>query len=825
MRRWGLLMATAVFGLMLAPVAHAGTTLTVTRTTDDAVGSAANCTGSAAATMCALRDAVAAANASPGATIELGAQTYDLTHGTLDLTAAMTIAGAGSSASEIDQQTGSGYRVLEINPAAAGAAVTISGVEITGGDALGTVTAPAQGGGVLVDPLVSGVSVTLADDLVTQNYAYGASAVTPGIRGGAAEGGGIAVDHAGAPSLTLANTTVSTNDVSAGDADSSYTTTPGAGGEADGGGVEFASAGTLTVTGGAISANYATGGRGESVNNTSGLVGGDGGAANGAGLEAVGTLALSGTAVENDVARGGTGGGAAGTQAGDGAGGGASGGGILAESAATISGAEVTGDEIHVAPPGSGGVIFGGAQGEGGGIDLGSLQGGDTANVTIAASTIADDSASYETDGAGVGGGLADEAGKFTLENSTIVDNSAEGGSSGIIEGWGGGVSIDSTATLASDTIVDNQTSGYGGNVYVQFTTATATDTIVADGTGTAGADNCDANGSSLGDLSGHANNLESDAGGECHFTGAGDLHAEPQLGSLALNGGSTETLLPARTSPVIAAGGACIDPATSARLAVDERGEPRPTGTAACDIGAVQIQPPADTVAPAITGTAAAGQTLTCATGTWTGDGTLTYIYRWLRGTTQVATGSTYVVAGADDGNSLSCTVSAESAYGESSATSSSVTVPATTTTIPTTTAPTTPPAPSASVSSFRESASKWRRSGKASKHKPPVGTTFTFKLNEAATVTLIFSEPGKGRKVSGKCVAQSAKSRKKPSCALTLGRVTLAGKAGKNSVKFTGKLSGGQLKPGVYTVTVTAKGADGKSSAPISLKFTILD
>ena len=139
--------------------------------------------GSAAATMCGLRDAVAAANASPGATIQLGAQTYDLMHGELDLTAAMTIVGQGSSATEIDQQTGSGNRVLEINPAAAGSSVTISGVEITGGDALGTVTVAAQGGGVLVDPLVSSVSVTLAGDLVTQNYAYGASAATPGIRG------------------------------------------------------------------------------------------------------------------------------------------------------------------------------------------------------------------------------------------------------------------------------------------------------------------------------------------------------------------------------------------------------------------------------------------------------------------------------------------------------------------------------------------------------------------------------------------------------------------------------------------------------------------
>lgn len=77
----------------------------------------------------------------------------------------------------------------------------------------------------------------------------------------------------------------------------------------------------------------------------------------------------------------------------------------------------------------------------------------------------------------------------------------------------------------------------------------------------------------------------------------------------------------------------------------------------------------------------------------------------------------------------------------------------------------------------------------------------------------------------MSGKCVAQTAKNRKKPSCTFTPGTVTLAGKAGENSVKFTGKLSGGgELKPGSYTVTITAKDADGTSSKPISLKFTVV-
>ncbi len=824
MRRLGLLTA-AVFVLALAPVAHAGTTFTVMTTADDAIGNAANCTGAAAASACGLRDAVAAADASPGATVQLGAQTYDLSHGQLNLTAAMTLAGQGSSATEIDQQGGSG-RVLAIDPATADSSVTVSGVEITGGDVTGTAGTAAQGGGVLVDPSVSGVTVALTDDLLTQNYAYGATAATPGTSGGAAEGGGIAVESTGAPSLTLTNTTVSIDSVRAGDADSSSSATPGAGGEADGGGVEFASAGTLTVTGGAISGNYATGGQGGPTTNVSGHEGGDGGNAHGAGLEALGALALSGTAVEDDVARGGTGGSAAGTQAEDGFGGTASGGGILAEAATTIANAEITGDQIQIGRPGSGGFLGGGTQGEGGGVELANLNGPDSSDATISASTIAEDAADYETAGDGVGGGIADAAARFTLENSTIEGNSAQGEVSGFVEGAGGGVDIEGTATLASDTIAANQTLGYGGNLYAQSATVTVTDTIVADGTGMSGVENCDSSSASIGDLPGHGNNLESDATGECGFTAASDLHTEPQLGSLALSGGTTETMMPAGTSPAIEAGGACIDPATSVRLAVDERGAPRPTGTGACDIGAVQTQPPANAVAPAIAGSAAAGHTLTCGAGTWTGDGTLTYTYQWLRGTAPIASGPAYVVAGADVGQSLTCAVAATSAYGASSATSPPVTV-----TVPTVPLPTASPlvrpqaSPDASVSGLRERASKWRISGKASRHKPPVGTIFTFELNEAATAKLTISQPGAGRKVSGRCVAQTAKDRKRPSCMLVLGKVTLLGRAGENAVRFTGRLSGGRaLRPGRYAVTVTAQGVSGQPSKPIGLEFTIV-
>ena len=87
---------------------------------------------------------------------------------------------------------------------------------------------------------------------------------------------------------------------------------------------------------------------------------------------------------------------------------------------------------------------------------------------------------------------------------------------------------------------------------------------------------------------------------------------------------------------------------------------------------------PVANTAAPAISGTAAAGQTLTCSTGSWTGTTPQTYTYQWQRGGTVVsgATGTTYAVTSADAGASLTCTVTATNIRSSATATSPPVTV-----------------------------------------------------------------------------------------------------------------------------------------------------
>jgi hypothetical protein len=86
---------------------------------------------------------------------------------------------------------------------------------------------------------------------------------------------------------------------------------------------------------------------------------------------------------------------------------------------------------------------------------------------------------------------------------------------------------------------------------------------------------------------------------------------------------------------------------------------------------------PPVNTVAPAITGTAQEGQTVTCSTGTWTGTPTITFAYQWKRNGSNIgsATNSTYVLVTADVAQSITCEVTATNGSGSASATSNTIT------------------------------------------------------------------------------------------------------------------------------------------------------
>jgi hypothetical protein len=114
----------------------------------------------------ALRDAVARANASPGAdTVQVRAGNYRLTGGELAITDTLTLAGAGARTTTIDASGTPGEaRAIHIAPSSA-VGVTVSGVTITGGHLQG-----GDGGGIFLDSTSSALS--LVDVAINKNEAF-----------------------------------------------------------------------------------------------------------------------------------------------------------------------------------------------------------------------------------------------------------------------------------------------------------------------------------------------------------------------------------------------------------------------------------------------------------------------------------------------------------------------------------------------------------------------------------------------------------------------------------------------------------------------------
>ena len=256
---------------------------------------------------------------------------------------------------------------------------------------------------------------------------------------------------------------------------------------------------------------------------------------------------------------------------------------------------------------------IGGPGGDGGGIY-------NSGTLTIANSTISGNQAGFGGSGGGSGiggiggsgGGIAN-TGTLTVTNSTISGNhSGNGGNSGSAGtggkgGDGGGVLSDNPATITNSTISGNEvgtggmagdngaaSSGRGGGLYKgSVAVVNLRNSIVAGNTSPTGPDiNATVNSQDY--------NLIGNTSGTT-ITGTTThniINQGANLGALASNGGSTETMLPLPGSPAINAG----DPAnlppdtldldgdtnTIEQLPVDQRGFARVVG-ANFDIGAVE--------------------------------------------------------------------------------------------------------------------------------------------------------------------------------------------------------------------------------------------
>ncbi len=594
---------------------------------------AADSSGTCSASPCPnLRSAIAYANANANTTISLAAGTYALSLGELDLTQSATIVGQGASATKIAQTDGTD-RVLEIG---AGPAVTVQGLEITGGTAnvATTVIASDRGGGGILD---QAAQLTLDHVLLDHNSVVGANGMTSGLSGAGADayGGGIDLPYSppgpGTRALTITNSTISDNTAQGGNGGNTmsegFGSDGGSGGGALGGGIYAGQQTTIAVTDTTLSGNRAVGGAGGADLVTPATTGpanaGLGGtAAGGAISTAYGSTDLIRDTLSSNSATGGT------------------------------PGADIY-SAAHV---GTGGDGAGGAFGPGEGAS-----------------------------------GMS----PLYIENSTFTGNTASGGASGVGtvnggvagSGYGGALQLlpvgtSREVTIYSSTLYGNSATGDGGggtgtgggNIDIFGTKLDLQGTIIAGGSAPASTGNCRTRVSSpAATIIDDGNNLESSTPSQCGLSTANSdvIGIDPQLRPLADNGGPTQTMMLGAGSPALNAGGACF-------VTVDQRDLARPSGI--CDIGAFQHQASVTKTADAaISGTPVVGQTLTCGGATFTG-GSLTLSYAWLRNGTAIigAPNSTYTLVSADAGTQVSCRVTATGAAGTATSTSAAVTVSA---------------------------------------------------------------------------------------------------------------------------------------------------
>jgi uncharacterized delta-60 repeat protein len=105
--------------------------------------------------------------------------------------------------------------------------------------------------------------------------------------------------------------------------------------------------------------------------------------------------------------------------------------------------------------------------------------------------------------------------------------------------------------------------------------------------------------------------------------------------------------------------------------------------------------------------------------------------------------------------------------------------------------------------------------------------GAKVSYALTEPAQVSFTVERPVAGRKVGRDCVKPAKKNRKRKRCTRYValkGSFTHAGKAGANSLKFTGRLRNRKLTAGPYRLVAVATDAAGNKSAAKRAKFRIV-
>jgi predicted outer membrane repeat protein len=219
--------------------------------------------------------------------------------------------------------------------------------------------------------------------------------------------------------------------------------------------------------------------------------------------------------------------------------------------------------------------------------DGGAIYNGDApmsiTNSTISGNTAGDD-----------GGGIYAVAKLGEIRNSTISGNHAGSAT----DGYGGGIYLNSPPTPGMggalyDSTVSGNSAGYGGGIYADNPSVYLFNSIVANNTASAPDGQFPPGADVYGPAVSAFSLIENTVGTNLTDTGGTIIGQDPQLGALASNGGPTQTLKPASSSPV-------VDRGSAFGLTVDQRGAGRPfdaptfanaPGGDASDIGAVELQ------------------------------------------------------------------------------------------------------------------------------------------------------------------------------------------------------------------------------------------
>jgi hypothetical protein len=134
----------------------------------------------------------------------------------------------------------------------------------------------------------------------------------------------------------------------------------------------------------------------------------------------------------------------------------------------------------------------------------------------------------------------------------------------------------------------------------------------------------------------------------------------------------------------------------------------------------------------------------------------------------------------------------------------------------------------PAPTLTHLRQSHRRWRNTQTAGsthrKRRPATGTTFSYLLNEPATVELVFVKHLHGYEIGHECSASTRGHHDRP-CIQTISKGSLSetGKAGTNAVPFDGHIRSHKLGPGDYTLEIKATNPGGQSETH-TLSFTIL-